>query len=142
MESIFMRKEIKKFIIIILCMIIYIAYLQWGRDMEICNTVSESFENGYCEDITIIANKLFIKDKEQFAESVIQKCIDNTWKEIRFSYDLAGYPQELSINVYMNNYAYKYSKRLGFRITYSQKNMLDDNFNIKDNPEKFSIKIE
>ena len=47
-----------------------IIYLQWGRDMEICNTRPETSKNAYFEDVTLIANKLYIFDKYDFAESV------------------------------------------------------------------------
>lgn len=118
-----------------------IIYLQWGRDMEICNTRPETSKNAYFEDVTLIANKLYIFDKYDFAESVIQKCVDNSWKEVRFSYDIAGYPNELCIDVYINSYDFEHREN-AFRITYSQDSKFKYKYNIKDNPEKFTITIE
>lgn len=134
----------KKYYIIIsflLGIIIFFIYLQYGQNMEICNSTSETFKNGYCEDITVIANKLYIKDKQKFAKLVIQKCIDNSWDEIRFSYDLNGYPNELSIDVYTNMYKFTYRKKVSFKIVYSQDAEYNFKYNIKDNPEKFTIQI-
>lgn len=135
-------KKYKIIFAFLLCITFLFIYLQWGRDMELCHTNSERSENWYSEDITIVANKIYIQDKQKFAESVIQKCVENTWKEIRFSYDLGGYPNELNIDVYMNNYAYEYIKIPNFRIKYIQKNTLNNNYNIKDNPDAFTLKIE
>lgn len=110
--------------------------------MEIFNTRPETSKNAYFEDVTLIANKLYIYDKYEFAESVIQKCIDNSWKEVRFSYDIAGYPNELCIDVYMNDYAFEHRQNVSFRITYCQDSRFNYKYNIKDNPEKFTITIE
>lgn len=122
--------------------IFILIYLQWGRDMEICNTRPETSKNAYFEEVTLIANKLYIHDKYEFAETVIQKCVDNSWKEVRFSYDIAGYPNELCIYVYMNNYAFEHRQTASFRITYSQDSKFNYKYNIKDNPEKFTIMID
>lgn len=128
--------------IIIICIffgiISFSFYLQWGQEMEICNTTSETANNYYSLDITIIAHRLYIRDKEKFAESAIQKCVENSWKDIRFSYDLSGYPNELNIDVYMSNCAY-HSHKMAFTIVYSQDNNFE--YNIKDNPDKFTIKL-
>lgn len=137
-----MKKIFITTILSLLISIIFLTYLQWGRDMKICNTRPETSQNAYFEDVTLIANKLYIHDKYEFAESVIQKCIDNSWKEVRFSYDIAGYPNELCIDVYMNNYAFEHRQDVSFRITYSQDSKFNYKYNIKDNPEKFTITIE
>lgn len=134
-------KKFKIIVIFLLCIIFLCFYLQWGRDIELCQTNTERAENWYCEDISIIANRLYIHDKQKFAEMVLERCIDNTWKEIRFSYDLAGYPNELYIDVYMNNYTYNHMKIPSFRIAYTQEDTLKI-YNIKDNPDKFTLKIE
>lgn len=139
-----MERKIFKiiFIVGITFIIITAIYLQWGRDMEICNTRPKTSKNAYFEKITLIANKLYIHDKYEFAETVIQKCVDNAWKEVRFSYDIAGYPNELCIDVYINNYAFEHRQTASFRITYSQASKFNYKYDIKDNPEKFTITID
>lgn len=137
-----MKKIIITTISSFLILVFSLIYLQWGRDMEICNTRPETSQNAYFEDVTIIANKLYIHDRYEFAESVIQKCIDNTWQEVKFSYDIAGYPNKLYIVVYMNDYAFEHRQNASFRITYSQDSKFNYKYNIKDNPEKFTITIE
>lgn len=137
-----MKRIIITIILGFLISIIFLIYLQWGRDIEICNTRPETSSNAYFENVTLIANKLYIHDKYEFAESVIQKCVDNSRKEVIFSYDIVGYPNKLCIDVYMNNYAFDHRQNASFRITYSQDSKFNYKYNIKDNPEKFTITIE
>lgn len=81
------------------CRIVYLAvllvipilgYLQWGRDVAVCSSNPKIFSNGSLEEISIIANKLYIFDQEKFARYVLQRCADNSFREVRFSYDLSG----------------------------------------------------
>lgn len=86
----------------------------------------------------IIANKLFIIDKEKFAEDVIQRCKDNNFKEIIFSYDVSGYPNELHITVY-NNKQQRENGESAFQIAYEQVTGEIFAYDIKNNPDKFKI---
>ena len=45
-------------------------YLKMGRDVEVVNNHISSSENGYEENITIIANKIGIVDQEELAENI------------------------------------------------------------------------
>lgn len=95
----------------------------------------------YEQRLMIIANKLFVSNTERFAEEMIERCIDNTFHEIRFSYDITGYPNKIYISVYPN----KLSRKLGdnhFTILYQAGTENDYVYNVKDNPEMFKIKIE
>lgn len=58
------------------------------------------------ENLTIITNKIWVIDKEEFANDMVQKSIDNSFKNVRFSYDL-GQPNELCIVVFVNNMRYR-----------------------------------
>lgn len=132
----------KKITVIIfsLIVIVIIYYLQFSREDEVYNTYIESFKNGYCDNINVIANKLIILDKEKFAEESVKKCINNTYKGVMFSYDL-GYPNELTIQVYLSESDLKSGKEY-FSIYYIQDKKYNYKYNIKDNPEKFEIKIQ
>lgn len=133
----------KKIIVIICSVIAIIAviyYLQFGREDEVYNTSIESFKNGYCDKVNVIANKLIILDKEKFAEESISKCINNNYKGVMFSYDM-GYPSELTIHVYLSESDLKSGKEC-FSIYYTQDKKYNYKYNIKDNPEKFEIKIQ
>lgn len=89
-------------------------------------------------DITIIANRLYIRDKEKFAEQMLQRCVDNSFHGVRFSYDMNGYPNELSISVYMNHTMWKLKKR-AFQIWYEQD--LEYQYDIKDGIDKFNVEF-
>ena len=65
---------------------------------------------------------------------------NKSFKEIRFSYDLRGYPTELRIHVYTNKLLW-HNHVKSFEIIYAQDSSNNPPYNIKDNPEKFEMKI-
>ena len=100
----------------------------------------ETGTNQYTEETAIIANRLMIWDTEEFAEEMIQKCINNSFKDIRFSYDLSGYSTELRIHVYTNKLSW-HNHVKSFEIIYAQDLTNHPPYNIKDNPKKFEMEI-
>ncbi|MFG6363830.1 MAG: hypothetical protein K1W32_04150 [Schaedlerella sp.] len=122
----------------VLLVIPILGYLQWGRDVAVCSSNPNIFSNGSLEEISIIANKLYIFDREKFAKYVLQRCADNSFREVRFSYDLSGYPNEVHITVYMNRAAWKWRKK-AFEIRWISEE--DKHYNIVENPEKYRIEI-
>ena len=92
--------------------------------------------NYYEMEFTVVANKLFIIDKQRFAEEMIERCIDNNFHDIKFSYDMMGYPNGLQINVYLNEFSKSH-----FTILYMTESENGMDYNIKDNPDKFMISI-
>lgn len=113
-----------------------LGYLQNGRDVSVCGSHWDTFGNGSTMDITIIANRLYIRDKEEFAEQMLQRCVDNSFREVMFSYDMNGYPNELNISVYMNPTMWKLKKRV-FQIRYEQD--LEYQYDIRDGIDKFKV---
>lgn len=93
----------RKMILLIGC-IILILFFQFGMDVRAINSMRVTSNDGNTEHITIIANKIFIFDKDSFAENLIQKRIDNSYKEIRF---IDTFPKELEIDVYTNWFTWK-----------------------------------
>lgn len=128
------------FVTITIFFIVSLAYTQWGREVEGSNTRIEIFNDGYLERVSITSNSICILDKENFAEQVIQKISNNSLKGIMFSYDIQGYPNGLYITVYMNNASYNIGKSK-FEISYLQNSEYGFQYNIKDNPEKFTLEI-
>lgn len=115
-----------------------LGYLQNGRDVSVCGSHWDTFGNGSTMDITIVANRLYIRDKEGFAEQMLERCVDNSFHEVRFSYDMNGYPNELSISVYMNPTMWKLKKR-AFQIKYMQD--LEYQYDIRDGIDKFKVEF-
>lgn len=87
---------------LLICIILSLAYLQFGRDVRVVSSMINSSDHYYEQKLTIVANKLFILDKDKFAEEMIERCIDNDFHEMKFSYDLNGYPDRIEITVYLN----------------------------------------
>ena len=104
----------RKIIIMITSVILIILfwYLQYGRDVKICNSMILNSEDGYIQNISIVANRISISDKEDFAKEMIQRCIKNTFNEFQFSYDLNGYPEEINMSVYINEIAWKHNEKI------------------------------
>lgn len=134
-----MRKKVSFFIGIV-AFVVLLAYLQWGRDVKVCNSRLETSGEYRSENIAVIANTLYISDKEEFARQMVQKSVDNSFKEIKFSYDM-GYPNELTIDIYLNETLWENGDRY-FRINYVQEEKFSSQYNIRENPEKFRIEIE
>ena len=128
------RKRIHLAIVLVILMFVY---LQYGRDVAVCSSYPRVNSDGYLEDIVIIANKLYIFDHEKFAEYILRRCVENSFKEVRFSYELNGYPNEVHISVYMNQFAWKLKK--AFEIQYISEGAYSAN--IVDYPEIFRIDI-
>lgn len=124
-------------IVVIVCMIAGLLYLQYGRDVEVTSTMNTASGNCYGLDLTVVANRIMILDREQYAKELIQRCIDNNFHEVRFSYDVMGYPNRLRIRVYLNKLCEQ-----SFLICYGVKteSSLDDNIN--DNPDKYEVIID
>ena len=83
---------------------IILGYLQYGRKVEVKNTRITNYQYGYTEYINLVANKLYIVDKSVFAKEVINIFINNSFDDVKFSFDLNGYPSDLIITVYMNKW--------------------------------------
>ena len=122
---------------VIICMITGFLYLQYGRDVKVTSSMNFSSANYYQMDFTVVANKLFIIDKQRFAEEMIERCIDNNFYDIKFSYDMMGYPNRLKINVYLNEFS-----KSQFTIRYMTESENGMEYNIKDNPDKYKIYID
>lgn len=68
-------------------------------DCVISNTLTSP---GRCDaNLTVIANRNKIDDKEEFALEVIKMCQENSFKTMQFSTDVNGYPTSLDIDVYL-----------------------------------------
>lgn len=120
--------------------IILWIYLQYGRDVKICSSNISSSDTGFSQHITVIANKLYMYDRDKFAREMVRRCIENSFHEIKFSHDTSEYPCELHISVYINQASWKL-KRMTFQIDYEQSYGRGYKYNIRDNPEKFHLEI-
>ena len=91
--------------VVFIGIVLFLAYLQFGRDVRVVSSMNISSDRYYEQKLTIVANKLFILNKDKFVEEMLQRCIDNDFHEMKFSYDLNGYPDKIEITVYLNEIA-------------------------------------
>lgn len=114
-------------------------YLQYGRSMDVYNSFSMSATNFHEERITVVANKLYIWDKERCAKEIFKRCRKNDFKSIRFSYDYAK-PNALYVSVYLSEHSVK-SGTPFFEFSYTQEDTINGTYNILDHPQYFHLKI-
>lgn len=131
----------KRYIVngIMICIVILLVYLQNGRKEKVMNTVINQYDKGYEEEICIIANKLYIREKEKYAEELIDKVVQNKYQNVRFSYDILGYPEKIKITVYYSEWDYRNIRR-SFTVLYSSEKE-GERLNIKDDAEKYKVQI-
>ena len=132
-----MRKRLMQASLVLMALCIY---LQWGRGVSVRNTISSSWDGKRTEHMTIVANKLYIGDKEAFARKMIETCINNEFRDVRFSYDM-GYPAEITMDIYTNETA----RQLGVRcceVRYAQPEEDRSRYNVKDDRERFVMTVK
>ena len=114
----------KRYVIsgILIGIVALLIYLQYGREETIVNTRVSKSDDGYVQEISVIANKLFIGDKERYAEDVIDKVIRNQYRNVYFSYEILGRPEEIKINFYLDKWDYRYNQK-NFITVYSNENI-------------------
>lgn len=108
----------KKTLIILTCLLT-VLYLQFGMTPTLNQSTINHTADHYELHLVVTANKLFIIDKEKTAELFIQKTIHNNFKNMHLSYDVHGYPDEISMTVY-SNYITKFLDIPAFSFRYAQ----------------------
>lgn len=131
----------KRFVVVAVFLVLFatLIYLQYGRDVSVVNSNLSLSGEFYEQRLTIVANKLFITDKEQFAKEMIERTIDNSFRDMMFSYDIPGYPNRIEISVYRNELSRKLFEK-NFTVFFESD--MDYNYNIKDKPEHLRLRIE
>lgn len=131
----------KRFVIVAVFLVLFaiLIYLQYGRDVSVVNSNLRLSGAFYEQRLTIVANKIFVINKGQFAEEMIERTIDNSFPDMMFSYDIAGYPNKIEISVYTNELSRKLFEK-NFMVFFESN--MDYNYNVKDNPEYFRLHIE
>ena len=110
-------------------------------EMDIISSDNTTADNWYELDLSVIVDKDIVSDKNACSEEIIQHILANDFHSTRFSFDISGYPNEVTVDVYtsekniQNNikeYSFSYVKK------FNTQNIGKQN-NIKDNPEEFEI---
>lgn len=113
-------------------------------DMDVLSSYSATSANWYELNINVIADKDIVLDRAVCSNKIIQHVLDNDFHSTRFSFDLNGYPNEVTVDVFISEKNFKKGK-----IDYSFDYVTDFNTenvdiqnNIKDNPDEFEIQYK
>lgn len=101
--------------------------------------VVNSISSGRDQYLTVIAYREEIEDKEAFAKELIQMCVDNSFKTIKFSTD-RGYATSLRMTVYLNEEDWQ-NNVVVMEIEYDSES-LNGEYDIVNNPEMFLLSIK
>lgn len=75
---------------------------EWKESHSGIPDAVSSMSNDGWQYLKVVANSDRIDDEETFAREVIQMCRENSFRSIRFSTDINGYPSGLEITAYLN----------------------------------------
>ena len=110
-------------------------------EMDIISSNNTTADNWYELDLSVIVDKDIVSDKKACSEEIIQHILANDFHSTRFSFDISGYPNEVTVDVYtseknIQNNIKEYS--FSYVTKFNTQNIGKQN-NIKDNPEEFEI---
>lgn len=113
-------------------------------EMDVLSSHSATSANWYELNINVIADKDTVLDKDACSNEIIQHVIDNDFQGTRFSYDLSGYPNEVTVDVFTSEKDFKKGKTaysFDYVTDFNTENV-DIQNNIKDNPDEFEIRYK
>lgn len=110
-------------------------------EMDIISSRSTTTNNWYELDINVIVDEDIASDKDSCSKEILQHVLDNDFHSTHFSFDINGYPNEVTVDVFTSKknihqgkkaYSFEYITNSNIENTAMQNN-------IKDNPEEFEI---
>lgn len=114
-------------------------YDQWREEnSEIPDAVSSISDGTTCR-LTVVANSGAVREKEKFAEEVVEMCRNNSFRSLRLSTDMEGWPKKLDIRVYLTKRHIRERKPI-MEILYEPEDDRDK-CNIKSEREKYRMII-
>ena len=129
--------------VVLLSCIIISGCTKQHVEMDVFSSYNMTSDNWYKLDISVIADKATVSDKDACSAEIIQHILDNDFHSICFSFDFNGYPNEVTVDVFISEenlqngekaYSFEY-------VTEFNTEHLEIQNNIKDNPEEFKIRF-
>lgn len=108
--------------------------------MDIYSEYSSCIGNYHEEHLSIILNQAFSNNHMQCAKEILEKCQQNDFIDIDFSYDWSV-PTTLYVVVYKNRYSAE-NGEMEFSFSYLPQDLSCDLYNIIDNPEQYILTID
>lgn len=136
-------KKIMVVLLIIITVVLVVSFFKAGnnKEMDCVNTITNSYGNGCDARLSIILYQNKIEDELEVAKEIIKKCEENSFKTIKFSYDMR-IPNELDVNVYLSEKDFEEGNK-AFSFNYDHDGIGDpDEFNILEDKERFTITLE
>ena len=133
--------EMKKIGILILSWIMISGCAKEHIKMDVISSYNISSDNWYELDINIIVDEDIVSDKDACSKESIQHILDNDFHSTRFSFDINGYPNKITADIFTSEKNIQTDKK-AYSFEYVTKfNTENANMqnNIKDNPEEFKI---
>lgn len=113
----------------------------YSGEMDAVNCHSITFGDKTIQNISVILYQSKTPNFQSCSEEIIQHCLNNDFRTIQFSYDMHGYPVELNATVYLTESDFKNGTSL-FSMKYAQPTETNLVYDIKNNPEMFSLTIQ
>ncbi len=113
-------------------------------EMDILSSHNTTSSNWYELSINIIADKDTVSDRDVCSNEIIQHILDNDFHSTRFSYDLNGYPNKVTVTVFTSEKNFKKGNAaysFDYVTDFNTENV-DVQNNIKDNPDEFEIQYK
>ena len=126
----------------ILILLIFLLRVYGHKDQELTgvpDAVASTVSGGTCS-LIVTANVERISDREAFAREVVRMCRENSFRSLRLSTDMVGWPEELDIKVYLRREDIG-EKEPVMQILYEPADT-DADISIQDDPEKYILTIE
>lgn len=111
---------------------------QWNKDHSGIPDAVNSRNLGRECFLTVVANRDEIEDKEEFARTVVEMCIENSFESMCFSTDQEGYPSRLEIEVYRR----KSEAGRGEPVCLIRFEPTAEECNIKDDTEQYRLYVD
>ena len=114
------------------------------KEIDIISASGHKADNWYSESISVLEDEEVISNKEACVYEIIQRVVADDFKEIDFSFEENGYPNELSVTVYTSKQAFEIGiNTFEFEyVTEYDSELIWNQNNIKDNLDKFMIVYE
>lgn len=126
--------------VLLFVVLIIFLYLQWDRRMDVVNSFSTSSTNYHEENIVVVANTIYISNKEKFAERIVNNCIENNFKSIFFDYKTMK-PNALYVTVYSSEFTRRLNMPV-FTFSYTSDKNEIGLYNIIDDSENYRIIVD
>lgn len=123
-------------ILLLFFSLIFLIIRMGNREMEVSHSYSSTSENYRVDRITVLSNEIYFTGKQKVAEKIVEKYLDNDFKNIKFSFHNIS-PNHLITTVYQNELM-EYLGIVQFSFEYKAIDSGEE-WNMFNNPEKYTI---